>query len=92
METWPVCLMRCKRKLYNISGRSREFSKTLKFNPFCCQESEMSVIAVYGDALDKLGFEMARKANRNAEKRLTKTLNVYDDMAYKNDAKYRKEK
>ena len=43
----------------------------------------MSVIAVYGDALDKLGFEMARKANRNAEKRLTKTLNVYDEMANK---------
>ena len=59
---------------------------------FRIQESEMSVIAVYGDALDKLGFEMARKANRNAGKRLTKTLNVYDDMANKNDAKYRKEK
>ena len=59
---------------------------------FRIQESEMSVIAVYGDALDKLGFEMAWKANRNAGKRLTKTLNVYDDMANKNDAKYRKEK
>ena len=52
----------------------------------------MSVIAVYGDALDKLGFEMARKANRNVEKRLTKTLKVYDEMENKNDAKYRKEK
>ncbi len=52
----------------------------------------MSVIAVYGDALDKLGFEIARKANRNAEKRLTKTLTVYDDMASRNDASYRKER
>ncbi len=52
----------------------------------------MSVIAVYGDAKDKLGFEMARKFNRSAERRLTMTLHTYDDMAYKNNAKYRREK
>ncbi len=52
----------------------------------------MSIIAVYGDALDKIGFDIARKANLSADKRLHKTLNVYQDMAHKNEAKYRKER
>ncbi len=59
---------------------------------FLPQESAMSIIAVYGDALDKIGFDIARKANLSADKRLHKTLHTYQDMAHKNEAKYRKEK
>ena len=51
-----------------------------------------SIIAVYGDALDKVGFSITEKANRSAQTRLDKTLKSIDKMESREELMYRKQK
>ena len=40
--------------------------------------TKMSIIAVHGGALDKIGFHIAERANKSAEIRLDKVLSTYN--------------
>lgn len=51
-----------------------------------------SIISVYGDALDKIGFSITEKANRSAQTRLGKTLKSLEKMETKEEVMYRKRK
>ena len=51
-----------------------------------------SIIAVYGDALDKIGFGVAEKANRYAQARLGKTIKTLNTLENKDETFYRKKK
>ena len=56
------------------------------------QAVKASIIVVHGNALDKIGFHIAEKANRSAELRLEKTLQTLNMMEMKGQSKFRKER
>ena len=61
-------------------------AKYLEHGPLA-RASKMTIIAVHGEALDKIGFELCERANRSAELRLEKLLSTYNSMATKAEAR-----
>ena len=51
------------------------------------KSSKMSIIAVRGEALDKIGFDVAERANRSADVRLKKVISTFNVWRSRTSAK-----
>ena len=51
-----------------------------------------SIIPVFGDALDKIGFKVTEKANRSAQARLSKNIKILNRWEKKDESLFRKKR